>query len=91
MAVTVTTSYPTKEFKSGHTRLILKLTGANSDTYAWEHPELVDADLVRSVRIMKSTGEVNPTGLTAALTDSNTTTLTFGGSGAGTYTVVIEL
>lgn len=90
---TVATGYPVREYKSGYTRIITQVTLVNSEVYAIEHPELKDADKFRKVFVINNgTGVVNPTGIASVvLTDADTTTITAGGSGAGTYNIVIEL
>jgi len=93
---TVATGYPVKEYKSGYTRLISQVTLANSEVYALDHADLKDTDKLRKVYIVNNgTGAVNPiaaSGIASiVLTDADTTTITAGASGAGTYNIVIEL
>lgn len=90
---TVAAGYPQKEYKSGYTRFITQVTLVNSEVYAIDHPEIKDGDKLRKVYIVNNgTGAVNPAGIASiVLTDADTTTITAGSSGAGTYNIIIEL
>ena len=90
---TVTTGFPTQDFKSGYTRVITQVALANSEAYALTHTELSDTLKVRKVHVVNnSTGALNPTTIASiVLTSATVTTITAGASGAGTYNILIEL
>ena len=90
---TVATGYPVKEYKSGYTRLVTQVTLINAEVYALDHADLNDASKIRKVYVVdNTTGTVNPAGIASiVLTDADTTTITAGAAGAGTYNIVIEL
>lgn len=90
-AGTVSAGYPIDEAVTPSVRHILIATLANAEVLTINHS--TDSERVRKVLVINSsTGAIVAAATVAVVyTDANTTTLTAGGAGAGTYRIIIEI